>query len=279
MVVTKLTYVPLTEQQLQLCTKRGLIYYCENAHLLRDRNVLSCVSAIYYDTTPAVKIKHCKSKYIKSNNLEPKILDGVENLILSNLPKPWTLVCGTQNRPFPLKYSTFRIINRTELCESSLTAGAFYIMQTVESCNSGNILSDRTFTSYYAFNKITFDTLVEQYKIYPSENIQNLMSTLLEAIPVYNWNTINWFNSTKHSNILEETDIVHEAQLDDILHLIVDETQEEIYKDTADFEMAKDNFKTFFNKVQTWEKLSVISAWLGLFDLIILVILLFYTKI
>ena len=60
---------------------------------------------IYYDTKLAVIIKHCKSKYIKSSNLEPKILDGGQNLILPNLPKPWTLVCGAQNRPFPLKYS------------------------------------------------------------------------------------------------------------------------------------------------------------------------------
>ena len=55
---------------------------------------------------PAVKIKRGKTKYIISSHLEPKILDGGQNLILSNLPKPWTLVCGTQNRPFPLKYST-----------------------------------------------------------------------------------------------------------------------------------------------------------------------------
>ena len=31
--------------------------------------------------------------------------------------------------PFPLKYPTLAIINRTELCECSLTAGAFYITQ------------------------------------------------------------------------------------------------------------------------------------------------------
>ena len=66
-------------------------------HFLRDKNVPSCASAIYYDTEPAVKIKHCKTKYLKSSHLEPKILDGGQNLILSNLPQPWTLVCGGQN--------------------------------------------------------------------------------------------------------------------------------------------------------------------------------------
>ena len=70
MAVTHITYVPLTKQQLQLCTKWGPIYYCESAHLLRDKNVPSCALAIYYDVEPAVKIKHCKTKYIKSSHLE-----------------------------------------------------------------------------------------------------------------------------------------------------------------------------------------------------------------
>ena len=185
-------------------------------HLLRNKNVPSCASAIYYDAEPAVKIKHCKTKYIKSSNLEPKILDGGQNLLLSNLPKPWTLVCGAQNRPFPLKYSTL-CINRTELCECSLTAGAFYRTQTAESCSMHNMLSDGTFTTYYVFNKIIFDTLAEQYQIYPSKNIQNIMSQLLQDVPVYNWKTLNWFNSTNNDKILEDTNIIYEAQLDDVL--------------------------------------------------------------
>ena len=62
------------------------------------------------------------------------------------------------------------------------------------------------------FNKIIFDTLAEQYQIYPSENIQNIMSSLLQDVPVYNWKTLNWFNSMSDDNILEDTDIVYEAQ-------------------------------------------------------------------
>ena len=160
-------------------------------------------------------------------------------MILSNLLKPWTLVCGAQNRPFPPKYSTLRIINRTELCEHSLTAGAFCITQTVESCSLINILSDSTFTTYYVFKKIIFDTLAEQYQIFPDKNIQNIMSNLLQDIPVYNWKPLNWFNSSNDNNILEDTEIIYEAELDDVLQLIVDETEEQIYKDTADFETAK----------------------------------------
>ena len=118
-----------------------------------------------------------------------------------------------------------------------MTARAFHITQTVESCNLNNVLSDGTFTTYYVFNKIIFDTLAEQYPIFPNENIQNIMSSLLQAIPVYNWKSLNWFNVSSGSNILEDTEIVDKAQLDDVLQLIIEETEEQIYKNTADFKM------------------------------------------
>ena len=65
--------------------------------------------------------------------------------------------------------------------------------------------------------KIIFDTLAEQYQIFPNENIQNIMSSLLQDIPVHNWKSLNWFNVTNDGNILEDTEIIYKTQLDDIL--------------------------------------------------------------
>ena len=98
-----------------------------------------------------------------------------------------------------------------------MTAGAFYITQTVESCSLNNVLSDGTFTTYYVFNKIIFDMLAQKYLIFLNENRQNIMPSLLQDIPVYNWKYLNWFNVSSDGNILEDTEIVHEAQLDDVL--------------------------------------------------------------
>ena len=95
-----------------------------------------------------------------------------------------------------------------------MTAGAFYITQTVKSCSLNNVLSDGTFTTYYVFNKIIFDTLAEQYQI---KILQNIMPSLLQDISVYNWKPLNWFNVTNDGNILEDTKIIYEMQLDDIL--------------------------------------------------------------
>ena len=43
------------------------------------------------------------------------------------------------------------------------------------------------------------------------------MSNLLQDIPLYNWKPLVWFNSSNDNNILEDTEIVYEAQLDDVL--------------------------------------------------------------
>ena len=55
-------------------------------------------------------------------------------------------------------------------------------------------------------------------------------------------------------------------------------TEQEIYKDTAQFEKAKHNFETSFDKAQMWENFSLICSWLRLLDLILLVILIFYAQ-
>ena len=60
---------------------------------------------------------------------ESKILNASDIFILSNLQKAWTVVCKDVNRTFDLQYSTYRIFNRLELCECSLTAGNYLLSQ------------------------------------------------------------------------------------------------------------------------------------------------------
>ena len=65
---------------------------------------------------------------------ESKILDASDILILSNLQKPWTIVCKDVDRKFNLEYSTYHILNRSELCEFSLTAGNYLPSQATSNC-------------------------------------------------------------------------------------------------------------------------------------------------
>ena len=92
------------------------------------------MSAIYYDQSSDIKADKCKMIVTFNTVPESKILDTSDILILSNLQKPWTIVCKDINRTFELEYSTYHILNRSELCECSLTAGNYLLSQATSNC-------------------------------------------------------------------------------------------------------------------------------------------------
>ena len=89
------------------------------------------MSATYYDQESETKVNQCKSIVTFDNTPESKILDASNILILSNLQKSWTIACKDTSRVFEIEYSTYCILNRSELCECSLTAGNYLLSQTI----------------------------------------------------------------------------------------------------------------------------------------------------
>ena len=127
--LTENNYIPLTQAQISLCAKIGYMYYCEYAHLLKKHTEHTYMSAIYYDQGSDIKAKQCKT--IVTFDTIP------ESKILSNLQKPWTIACKDISRGFEVEYSTYCILNRSELCECSLTAANYLLSYT--NINCGNV--------------------------------------------------------------------------------------------------------------------------------------------
>ena len=134
--LTENNYIPLTQAQILLCAKIGYMYYCEYAHLLKKCMEHTCMSAIYYDQGSDIKAKQCKTIVTFDTIPESKILDAGDLLILSNLQKPWTIACKDVSRVFEIEYSTYHILNRSELCECSLTAGNYLLSYTNIKCGN-----------------------------------------------------------------------------------------------------------------------------------------------
>ena len=150
--LTESNYVPLMQAQISLCAKIGYMYYCEYAHLLKKCTEHTCMSAIYYDQSSDTKADKCKTIVTFDTLPKSKILDTGDILILSNLQKPWTIVCKDVDRTFDLEYSTHHILNRSELCECSLVAGNYLLSQAASNCGGTPEVKDGFFTKYYAFN-------------------------------------------------------------------------------------------------------------------------------
>ena len=185
-------YIPLTQAQILLHATIGYMYYCEYAHLLKKCTEHTCMSAIYYDQGSDVKVKQCKTFVTFDTIPESKILDAGNLLILSNLQKPWTIACKDISRVFEIEYSTYRILNRLELCECSLTAGNYLLSYTNINCGNAPEARDGYFTTYYSFNKIVLDVITEKFNIQVDENTKTQAALLHDDIPGYDLPTIDF---------------------------------------------------------------------------------------
>ena len=150
---------------ISFCAKIGYRYYCEYALLLKKHTEHTCMSAIYYDQESDVKANQCKTIVNFDNTPESKILDAGNILILSNLQKPWTIACKDVSRLFEIVYFTYCILNRSELCECSPTAGNYLLSQTDTNCGDMPEARGGYFTTYYAFNKIILDVITVKFDI------------------------------------------------------------------------------------------------------------------
>ena len=190
--LTDNNYVPITQVQISLWAKIGYTYYCEYAHLLKKCTEHTCMSAIYYDQESEIKANQCKTIVTFDNTPESKILNAGNILILLNLQKPWTIACKDVSRVFKIEYSTYFILNRSEFCECSLTAGNYLFSQTDTNCGDMPEARDSYCTTYYAFNKIILDIITVKFDIQVEDRTFNQSTLLHDDIPGYNLPTLEF---------------------------------------------------------------------------------------
>ena len=259
MSVNSEQYFPVTHMQLDLCHKIGLIYYCENSFLQRHRSLPSCVTTLYYNSTSESIVKQCKVTYYDSVTWEPALLDAGNQLVLSNLPQPWSLLCPPDDQPIPLPYSTYRIVNRTEFCDCSLAAGPYFIGQAALDCD-GSAAQDGIFTTYYTYNQVLFDHLKVLYNI----SIQRAAeaTNLLTAIPQVNVPVIKFKESQQNRQVLKNESKAVTCELDTLVHTMMTEDQDYYYRSSQAFEQGQHDFFTFMRQAEKWEIVHVILSFL-----------------
>ena len=253
------------QAQISLCAKIGYIYYCEYAHLLKKCMEHTCMSAIYYDQGSDVKAKQCKTIVTFDTILWSKILDAGDLLILSNLQKPWTIACKDISRVFEIEYSTYCILNRSELCECLLTAGNYLLSYTNINCGNTPEVRDGYFTTYYSFNKMVLDVITEKFDIQVDENTKTQAAQLHDDIPGYDLPTIDFVQTTTDNDedvsILEEDNSQIYAHLDNVLVHMIDNQQAAIFKLNQDFNKNKEKILQYIKYAESLQVVSVICSY------------------
>ena len=253
------------QAQISLCAKIGYMYYCEYAHLLKKCTEHTCMSATYYDQGSDIKVKQCKTIVTFDTIPESKILDAGDLPMLLNLQKPWTIACKDISRVFEIEYSTYRILNRSELCECSLTAGNYLLSYTNINCGNAPEARDGYFTIYYSFNKIVLDIITEKFDIQVDENTRNQATLLHDDIPGYDLPTIDFVQTTTDQDedvsILEEDNSQIYAYLDNVLVHMIDNQQTAIFKSNQDFNKNKEKISQYIKYAENWQVASVICSY------------------
>ena len=249
------------QAQISLCAKIGYRYYCEYVHLLKKCTEHTCMSTIYYDQSSDIKADKCKTIVTFDTLPESKILDTGDILILSNLQKPWIIICKDVDRTFDLEYSTYHILIRSKLCECSLMAGNYLFSQVTSKCGGMPEAKDGFFTTYYAFNWIALDMLMEKFYIQVEEDTLTQSTLLHSDISGYDLPAINFVSpaeEAQESHILEEQDTKIFTHLEKVLVPMIDEQDAQIFKSHNDYVQNKRKFLQYLKYAETWQSTSVI---------------------
>ena len=209
------------------------------------------------------------------NTPESKILDASNILILSNLQEPWTIACKDISRVFEIEYSTYRILNRSELCECSLTAGNYFLSHTATNCGDMPEARDSYFTTYYTFNKIILDVITVKFDIQVDDRTITQSTLLHDDIPGYNLPTLESVLPPVNDDedlILEEENPEIYMHLENVLVHMIDTQDNAIFKSQKDYVRNKQKLLEYICYAQNWQVLSVISFYAAFTCNIILVI-------
>ena len=197
-------------------------------------------------------------------------------LILSNLQKLWTIACKDVSRVFEIEYSTYHILNRSELRECSLTAGNYLLSYTNINCGNAPEARDGYFTTYYSFNKIVLDVITEKFNIQVDESTKTQATLLHDDIPGYDLPTIDFVQTPKDNDedvsILEEDNPQIYTHLDNVLVHMIDKQEAAIFKLKHDFNKNKEKILEYIKYAENWQVVSVICSYVALASDILLIV-------
>ena len=196
-------------------------------------------------------------------------------MVLFNLPRPWILLCGQEKQPTEIEFATYKVVDRKEFCECSLTAGSFQLDETLVKCTPEiNSEADGRFKSYFAINKIIFDYLQAEKDVQLDSTVVQALSRLLDVKPEYDWTPLNWYvNPDLPDTVINKQPSSVIADLMGVMDHIITEGEEEEYQSEIQYRNAQSEFKRFLKSAEGWRKFEFISSILGLIALMALIII------
>ena len=195
----------------------------------------------------------------KNVEFPPKVLDAGETMVLFNLPRPWILLCGQNKRPTEIEIATYKVVDRKEFCECSLTAGSFQLDEALVKCTPEiQSEADGQFKSYFAINKIIFDYLQAERDVQLDSTVVQVLGRLLDVKPEYDWTPLNWYvNPDLPNNVINQKPSSVIADLMGVMEHIITEGKRKHIKAKYNTEMPKTSLENLSKMQKDGENLNL----------------------
>ena len=142
-------------------------------------------------------------------------------------------------------------------------AGNYLLSKATSNCGGMPQAKDGFFTTYYAFNWIVLDVLMEKFNIQVDEDTVTHSTLLHSDILGYDLPVINFVSPSEEaqeSHILKEQDAKIFTHLEKVLVHMIDEQDAKIFKSHNDYVQNKRKFLQYLKYGETWQSASVICS-------------------
>ena len=159
-----------------------------------------------------------------------------------------------------------------------MMAGNYLLSQAASNCGGMPEVKDGFFTTYYAFNWILLDILMEKFDIQVDEDTVTQLMLLHSDIPGYDLPAINFVSPSEEaqeSHILKEQDAKVFTHLEMVLVHVTDEQDAQIFKSHNDYVQNKRKFLQYLKYAETWQSASVICSYTAFLCDILLIVTFF----
>ena len=132
------TYISLRQQELRSCKKIGYEFYCEELFIVKHKSSYSCESAIYFNLTTDIIKNNCDFDfYFNNTDVTPTVLDGGDEIVLSNWLNDKHLICVVNNDiPIKIPSHPYVLVNRSILCNCRIEADNHHLLESITACSN-----------------------------------------------------------------------------------------------------------------------------------------------
>ena len=153
--------------------------------------------------------------------------------------------------------------------------GNYLLSQAASNCGGMPEVKDGFFTTYYAFNRIVLDVLMEKFDVQVDEDTVTQSMLLHSDIPGYDLPAINFVSPSEEaqeSHILKEQDPRIYTHLEKVLVHMIDEVDAQIFKSHNNYVQNKKKFLQFLKYTETWQSAPVICLYAAFLCDILLIV-------